>query len=73
MANGLSRVYLGVHWSFDAFALKMGSNTQPDLNQNIGGVKLGFDIAKDIFASKMAKANQSAAERQSPPLPPLLP
>lgn len=45
--NGLSRVYLGVHWVFDAFVVdKMGN---PELQQNIGGVPLGITIAEDIF------------------------
>jgi membrane-associated phospholipid phosphatase len=46
--NGLSRIFLGVHWSFDAFAVK-GDDT-PDLKKKIGGVRLGVDIAEDIFA-----------------------
>jgi membrane-associated phospholipid phosphatase len=45
--NGLSREYLGVHWYFDAFAL--GKDGKPDLSVNIGGVRLGLDIADDIF------------------------
>lgn len=47
--NGFSRIWLGVHWSFDAFALD--ANNKPDLTRNIGGVKLGLKIAEDIFAA----------------------
>lgn len=42
--NGLSRVYLGVHWVFDAF-------DDPGFAVNIGGVPLGRSIAQDIFTS----------------------
>jgi Vanadium chloroperoxidase N-terminal domain len=53
--NGLSRVFLGVHWSFDAFAL--GANNKPDLSKDkIGGVPLGLAIAEDIFAAGGSKA-----------------
>jgi vanadium chloroperoxidase len=45
--NGRSRVFLGVHWVFDAFAVK--NNDEPDLDENIGGVPLGLTIAEDIF------------------------
>ena len=45
--NGLSRVYLGVHWVFDAFVTDAMGNL--DLQQNIGGVPLGIAIAEDIF------------------------
>jgi hypothetical protein len=50
--NGRSRVNLGVHWVFDAFAVK--PNGDPDLarkvgNKFIGGVPLGLTIAEDIF------------------------
>jgi len=45
--NGRSRVFLGVHWVFDAFAVK--SNGEPDLDENIGGVPLGLNIAENIF------------------------
>jgi vanadium chloroperoxidase len=45
--NGRSRVFLGVHWVFDAFALDHFG--RPDLSENIGGVPLGLKIAEDIF------------------------
>jgi hypothetical protein len=53
--NGRSRVFLGVHWVFDAFAVK--GNGDPDLTQNVGGVPLGLTIAEDIFGSGMQKPN----------------
>lgn len=52
LENGRSRVFLGVHWVFDAFAVDKEDN--PDLDQNVGGVPLGINIAEDIF-SKGAK------------------
>jgi vanadium chloroperoxidase len=50
--NGRSRVYLGVHWVFDAFAVD--ANNEPDLARQvngkyIGGVPLGLQIAEDVF------------------------
>lgn len=50
--NGRSRVYLGVHWIFDAFAVK--ADNTPNLTKKvggkfIGGVPLGLQIAEDIF------------------------
>lgn len=45
--NGRSRVWLGVHWMFDAFAVD--NDGRPDFAQNIGGVPLGIKIAEDIF------------------------
>ncbi len=52
--NGRSRVYLGVHWVFDAFAVN--NNNQPDFNQNVGGVPLGLAIAEDIYSTGMTKS-----------------
>lgn len=53
--NGRSRVYLGVHWVFDAFAVNVSNDI--DLAQNIGGVPLGLNIAEDIFANGLVAAN----------------
>lgn len=53
--NGRSRVFLGVHWVFDAFVVK-GANNDPDLGRTdangnfFGGVPLGLQIAEDVFA-----------------------
>jgi vanadium chloroperoxidase len=57
--NGRSRVYLGVHWVFDAFAVN--NNNQPDLSKKvggkfIGGVPLGLLIAEDVFTFGGGKA-----------------
>ena len=52
--NGYSRIDLGVHWSFDAFALR--ADGTPDLDRNVGGVPLGLAIAEDIFAFGGKKA-----------------
>jgi vanadium chloroperoxidase len=52
--NGRSRVYLGVHWVFDAFAVK--DNNQVDLSRNVGGVPLGLTIAEDIFSNGLKKS-----------------
>jgi vanadium chloroperoxidase len=52
--NGLSRVYLGVHWVFDAFRVRI--NGEPNLSKNIGGVPLGINIAEDIFNNGLKKS-----------------
>ena len=52
--NGRSRVDLGVHWVFDAFAVD--NDGDPDLDRNIGGVPLGLRIAQDIFQAGGGKA-----------------
>lgn len=52
--NGRSRVYLGVHWVFDAFPVK--GNDKPDLSRNVGGVPLGLKIAEDILANGLKKS-----------------
>jgi hypothetical protein len=61
--NGFSRIFLGVHWSFDAFALD--DDGKPDLTRNIGGVPLGLKIAEDIFAggNRLAPAKSSIGPR----------
>lgn len=53
--NGLSRVYLGVHWSFDAFDTNL-LNGQPNLSANIGGVPLGLNIAEDIAQNGLVRS-----------------
>ena len=47
--NGRSRVDLGVHWVFDAFAVDAQNHI--DITRNVGGVKLGLKIAEDIFGT----------------------
>ncbi len=49
--NAWSRIYLGVHWSFDAF--KTNAQNEPIFDTKTGGVDLGLKIAEDIFNAKM--------------------
>jgi vanadium chloroperoxidase len=61
--NGRSRVYLGVHWLFDAFAVK--ANGKPNYTKKvggkyIGGVPLGLLTAEDIFNFGNGKAPQKS-------------
>lgn len=53
--NGRSRVYLGVHWVFDAFAVDAGGDM--DLTQNVGGVRLGRDVANNLWTNGLKEAN----------------
>jgi Vanadium chloroperoxidase N-terminal domain/PAP2 superfamily len=53
--NARSRIFLGVHWVFDAFAVNAAGDI--DLTQNVGGVRLGLDIANDITANGLKAAN----------------
>ncbi|WP_327142279.1 vanadium-dependent haloperoxidase [Nocardia sp. NBC_01327] len=46
--NARSRVFLGVHWAFDAYATD--ARGMMDLSQNIGGVRLGRDVADNLWA-----------------------
>lgn len=52
--NGLSRVFLGVHWVFDAFVRR--SNGTIIFSRNVGGLPLGLTIAEDIYGSGMKKS-----------------
>lgn len=58
--NGRSRVYLGVHWVLDAFAVDPETG-EMDLERNIGGVPLGLRIADDIAAGGLVADNAAAA------------
>jgi vanadium chloroperoxidase len=59
--NGRSRVFLGVHWIFDAFAVDQVDKM--DLTRNIGGVPLGINIAENIFNHFRQAATESSPTR----------
>lgn len=74
--NATSRVFLGVHWIFDAFDFTGGDNgpLNPSLaDEKIGGVGLGLRIARDIFANgQNGKGPQMTPEDAVPPdVPPI--
>jgi vanadium chloroperoxidase len=56
--NGRSRVYLGVHYVFDAFAVDDAG--QMDLTRNIGGVPLGLNVANDLAVNGLLRSNGAA-------------
>lgn len=53
---GRSRVFLGVHWVFDAF-VPDPSTGEMDVSQNVGGVPLGLAIANDLATNGLVQAN----------------
>ena len=57
--NARSRVFLGVHWVFDAFAVNEAGEI--DLTQNVGGVRLGLNIANDITTNDITTNGLTAA------------
>lgn len=59
LENSLSRVYLGVHWSFDGFTVDGTGAYDP--TSNMGGVPLGLAIAADVTAGLSQAA---AADRR---------
>jgi membrane-associated phospholipid phosphatase len=70
LENAVSRVYLGVHWIFDAFDFrKDGDALVPDLgNERIGGVGLGLRIARDMFAYGNQTAPRMSPDTAKPPI-----
>ena len=70
--NATSRIYLGVHWIFDAFA---GTSDKPDFSAGgleTGGVPLGLKIAEDIFKTGNGKAPKLSTTTNPPDTPPVI-
>ncbi len=68
--NAISRVFLGVHWIFDAFDFTedKDGNLVPDLaDEEIGGVGLGLRIARDIWVTGGMKAPKRTPEGVAEP------
>ena len=57
--NGRSRVFLGVHWLFDAFAEDAAG--EMDLGRQVGGVWLGIQVANDLAANGLLASKGAAA------------
>lgn len=73
--NAMSRIFLGVHWIFDAydFSVNSSGDVVPDFalaNPDIGGVGLGVRIAESIFAHGNQIAPIMSPPAANPPLTP---
>jgi hypothetical protein len=55
--NSRSRVFLGLHWIFDGFAVD--ANGDIDLSRNVGGVPLGLSIADDIATNGLDESQRA--------------
>jgi len=74
--NARSRIYLGVHWIFDAFLAQPNSDLSKEIDPDfstsgleIGGVPLGLKIAEDIFKTGGEKAPMMTSEITGTPVP----
>jgi vanadium chloroperoxidase len=71
--NGRSRVYLGVHWVFDAFVVTEDDeldlyrkDQEGEEGKPFGGVPLGLLIAEDIFKFGNEKAPKKSTIEPRP-------